>query len=131
MTKNTGNSLSHICSLLDDAPRLQHFLSEAGYVYGSLFGECGILVSLVMNWPRLYSLLESGIRGDVVTMVAIQREIEIVEQTVPQTVRDGRIDGVYDKLFVKIYDPEIPLRMLPSYVGSGDDEYQAFVDLLR
>ncbi len=29
-TKNTGDSLSHLRSLLDDAPQLQHFLSEAG-----------------------------------------------------------------------------------------------------
>ncbi|MGD9857041.1 MAG: dihydrodipicolinate synthase family protein, partial [Planctomycetaceae bacterium] len=52
-TKNTGDSLAHIRSLLDDAPPLQHFLSEAGYVYGSLFGECGILASFVTNWPKL------------------------------------------------------------------------------
>ena len=38
-TKNTGDSLSHIRSPIKDAPQLQRFLSESGYVYGSLFGE--------------------------------------------------------------------------------------------
>ena len=56
-TKNTGDSLAHIQSLLEDAPQLQHFLSETGFVYGSLLGECGILASLIMNWPKLHALL--------------------------------------------------------------------------
>ena len=49
-------------------PRLQHFLSESGYVYGSLFGECSLLASFVMNWPKLRALLEAGERGDIDTL---------------------------------------------------------------
>jgi dihydrodipicolinate synthase/N-acetylneuraminate lyase len=129
-TKTCGDSLSHLQSLLEDAPQLQHFLSEAGYMYGCLFGECSILASFVMNWPKMRALLEAGQRHDVATMTAIQREINVVVQTLSETVPDGRIDGAYDKLFEKMYDPEFPLRLLPPYVGSGDDEYRAFVRLL-
>ncbi len=130
-TKNTGDSLSHIRSLLDDAPQLQHFLSESGYVYGSLFGECGILASFVMNWPRLQALWEAGRRRDLNAMVSIQREINVVLQTLFEAVPIGRIDGAYDKLFQKMYDSEFPLRLLPPYTGSSESEFQAFVDLLR
>lgn len=130
-TKNCGDSLAHIQSLLEDAPQLQHFLSEAGYVYGSLFGECGILASFIMNWPKLRALFEAGKCLDVPALVAIQREISIVIQTLFETVPDGRIDGSYDKLFEKMYDAEFPLRLLPPYVGSSDDEYRAFVRLLN
>ena len=129
-TKNCGDSLSHLRSLVKDAPQLQHFLSEAGYVYGSLFGECGILASFIMNWPKLQALWEAGRRRDFEAMIAIQREVDIVIQTLRETVPDGRMDGSYDKLFEKMYDPEFPLRLLPPYVGSSDDEYQAFVRLL-
>ena len=129
-TKNCGDSLSHLWSLLEDAPQLQHFLSESGYVYGSMFGECGILASFIMNWPKLQALFEAGKRHDVATLVAIQREISIVSQTLFEAVPNGRIDGSYDKLFEKLYDPEFPLRLLPPYVGSSDDEFQAFVRLL-
>jgi dihydrodipicolinate synthase/N-acetylneuraminate lyase len=129
-TKNCGDSLSHLRSLMEDAPQLQHFLSEAGYVYGSLFGECGILASFIMNWPKLQALWEAGRRRDIEAMVSIQREVDIVIQTLFETVPDGRIDGSYDKLFEKMYDPEFPLRLLPPYVGSSDQEYQAFVRLL-
>lgn len=129
-TKNCGDSLAHIQSLIEDAPQLQHFLSENGYVYGSLFGECGILASFIMNWPKLKALWEAGRRRDFATMVSIQREINIVIQTLFETVPDGRIDGSYDKLFEKMYDPEMPLRLLPPYIGSSDEEYRAFVRLL-
>jgi len=129
-TKNCGDSLSHVRSLMEDAPQLQHFLSEAGYVYGSLFGECGILASFIMNWPKLNALWEAGRRRHLDAMVSIQREVDIVIQTLFETVPDGRIDGSYDKLFEKMYDVEFPLRLLPPYVGSSDEEYRAFVRLL-
>lgn len=130
-TKNCGDSLSHLHSLLTDAPQLQHFLSEAGYVYGSMFGECGILASFLMNWPKQKALWEAGRRHDVATMLSIHREVAVVLQTLFEAVPSGRIDGSYDKLFEKMYDPEFPLRLLPPYVGSSDDEFHAFVLLLR
>ena len=130
-TKNCGDSQSHLRSLMEDSPQLQHFLSEAGYVYGSLFGECGILASFIMNWPKLKALWEAGRRRDVDSMVSIQREVDIVIRTLFETIPDDRIDGSYDKLFEKMYDPEMPLRLLPPYIGSSDEEYHAFVKLLR
>lgn len=129
-TKNCGDSQSHLRSLIEDAPALQHFLSEAGYVYGSLFGECGILVSFIMNWPKIKALYEAGRRRDVATMVAIQREVDVVLQTLFEAIPDNRIDGSYDKLFEKMYVPEMPLRLLPPYLGSSDEEFHHFVRLL-
>ena len=130
-TKNCGDSLSHLRSLLEDAPQLQHFLSEAGYVYGSLFGECGILVSFIMNWPKIKALYEAGRRRDAAAMVAIQREVDVVIRTLFETIPDNRIDGSYDKLFEKMYEPDMPLRLLPPYLGSSDEEYHNFVRLLK
>jgi hypothetical protein len=43
---HTTDSLVRIRELVDSAPMLQHFLSERGFVYGSLIGECGLLISL-------------------------------------------------------------------------------------
>jgi dihydrodipicolinate synthase/N-acetylneuraminate lyase len=126
-TKNCGDSLSHIASLIDDAPALQHFLSEEGYVYGSLLGECGILASLVISWPKLRALFEAGKCHDLAALLQIHREIRIVLETLFNAVPDGRIDGTYDKLFAKMYDPEFPLRLLPPYFGASDDEYCEFV----
>ena len=130
-TKNCGDSQSHLRSLINDAPLLQHFLSEAGYVYGSLFGECSILASFIMNWPKIQALFEAGQRRDVATMVSIQREVDIVLKTLFETMPDTRIDGSYDKLFEKMYAPEMPIRLLPPYIGASEEEYQNFVRLLK
>lgn len=130
-TKNCGDSLSHIRSLIEDAPELTHFLSESGYMYGSLFGPCGILASFIMNWPKLHALYEAGKRRDTQTMASILREIDIVSQTLFETIPGDRIDGSYDKLFEKMYDPDMPLRLLPPYIGSSDEEFGAFVRLLK
>jgi dihydrodipicolinate synthase/N-acetylneuraminate lyase len=129
-TKNTGDSLAHIQSLLEDAPQLQHFLSERGFVYGTLFGECGILASLIMNWPKLHALLDAGKRRDFAALASIQREFSLVLQMLFETIPPDRIDPAYDKLFEKMHDPEFPLRLLPPYAGSTDDEFHAFVRLL-
>ncbi len=129
-TKNCGDSLAHIQGLLEHAPQLQHFLSETGYVYGSLFGECSILASFIMSWPKLKALFDAGIRRDFAALASLQQEVNIVRQTLFEAVPEGRIDGAYDKIFEKMYDPEFPLRLLPPYVGSSDDEYRAFVQLL-
>lgn len=130
-TKNCGDSLSHLESLMVDASELQHFVSEMGYVYASLFGECGILVSFIMNWPKMHSLWEAGRRRDNETLLAIQNEVRTVIQTLFETIPDNRIDGAYDKLFEKMYEPDFPLHLLPPYVGSTDEEYRAFVTLLQ
>ena len=130
-TKNTGDSLSHIRGLIDEAPQLQHFLSEAGYLYGSLFGECSVLASFVTSWTKLSSLFEAGSRRDVAALTSIQREVDVLIETLFEAVPAGRIDGAYDKLFARMYDPSFPLRMLPPYVGSSETEFQTFVRLLE
>jgi dihydrodipicolinate synthase/N-acetylneuraminate lyase len=130
-TKNCGDSMAHIQSLLEDAPQLQHFLSETGYVYGSQFAECGLLASLIMSWPKMQALLDAGKRRDLSALTALQRECNIVMRTLFDTLPDNRIDGAYDKLFEKMHDPEVPLRLLPPYIGMSDDQYHAFVQLLH
>ena len=129
-TKNCVDSMSHIRGLLEHAPQLQHFLSESGYIYGSMFEECSILASFIMNWPKLKLLFEAGKRHDYQTMVGIQRELNVVVRILMETVAGPHIDGAYDKIFEKMYDPEFPLRLLPPYLGATDDEYRLFVERL-
>ena len=130
-TKNCGDSMSHIQSLLEQAPQLQHFLSETGYAYGSLHGECSLLASFTTNWPKLRALFEAGRRRDVATLAAIQREVNLLIKTLFADVPGDRMDGAYDKLFEKMYDPDFPLRLLPPYGGSSDAEFTAFRERMR
>ncbi len=129
-TKNTGDSLAHIQSLQEDATQLQHFFSEKGYVHGSLFGECGILASFVMNWPKLKTHFDAGRLKDINALTEFSRECDLILKTLFEAVPIGKIDGSYDKLFEKMYHPDFPLRLLPPYVGSTDQQFDMFVKLL-
>jgi len=79
-----------------------------------------------MNWPKLRALFAAGKSGDRAALSSLQRELDIVLQTLFEAIPAGRIDGAYDKLFARMYDPDFPLRLLPPYVGTSDDEYRAF-----
>jgi dihydrodipicolinate synthase/N-acetylneuraminate lyase len=60
-TKNSTDSMQRIRDLLERAPMLQHFLNERGFLYGSLIGECGFLVSLAStNLLRAHAYIAAG-----------------------------------------------------------------------
>ena len=77
-------------------------------------------------------------------IVRLERLVETVDNTIShlkgqkemskKQIFAGFSEAEQEKLAAeaeKMYDPEIPLRLLPPYVGSSDDEYHAFVRLLR
>lgn len=130
-TKNCTDSLSFAYALIQEAPQLQHFFSETGYLYGSLFGECSILASYVTGWARLHEMFAVGKQRDVARYPEFVRECELFGQLLFECVPGTRIDGSYDKIFSRLQVPEFPLRLLPPYVGTSDEQFQKFAALLR
>lgn len=131
-TKNCTDSLSFVYDLLHESPQLQHFFSETGYLYGRLFGECGLLASLVTGWPRLHQLFDAGQRRDVAKYPELVRECALYLNLLMDCVGgEIHMDGAYDKLFCKVHVPEFPLRLLPPYESSTDEQFHRFVGLLR
>jgi dihydrodipicolinate synthase/N-acetylneuraminate lyase len=130
-TKNCTDSLSFVSSLLHEAPQLQHFLTETGYLYGCLFGECGILASLVTGWSRLHEIFAAGKQRDVARYPAFVTECALYTQLLFDCVGDARIDGAYDKIFARVLVPDFPLRLLPPYDGTPDPLFDEFVSMLR
>jgi dihydrodipicolinate synthase/N-acetylneuraminate lyase len=130
-TKNCTDSLSFVYGLLHEAPQLQHFLTETGYLYGSLFGECGILASLVTGWSQLHEIFAAGKQRDVARYPTFVQECELFTKLLFDCVGDARIDGAYDKIFARVLVPDFPLRLLPPYDGTPDREFHEFVSLLR
>ncbi|NUQ64517.1 MAG: dihydrodipicolinate synthase family protein [Pirellulales bacterium] len=129
-TKNSTESIRTIQGLIEKAPQLQHFLTEIGYAYGSLLGECGLLASLVNSWPKLRQLFEAGRKRDVETLVSLQREIgEVLDGLFAVVGDEAHIDPAFDKIFARMHDPEFPLRLLPPYASAGEERYQRLVEL--
>jgi dihydrodipicolinate synthase/N-acetylneuraminate lyase len=49
--KNSTRDTLLIQSLLEKVPHIRHFFTEPGFAYGSLLGECGLLVSVASINP--------------------------------------------------------------------------------
>lgn len=131
--KNSTDSMGRIHELMTRAPRLQHFFTEAGYAYGSLIGQCGLLVSIAsIHFVQAKRYFEAGRRRDVPRLLRCQRElIDLIADIVSHGGAEAHMDGAYDKIFCKFHDPEFPLRLLPPYAGLTDDIFHQIVASVR
>jgi dihydrodipicolinate synthase/N-acetylneuraminate lyase len=131
-TKNTTDSLLRLQQLQQLAPQLQHFPGEAGFVYASQLGECGLLASLGTNATACRDFFEAGRRRDLATLLSMHAEIAAIFEELSAAVGPAEhIDGAYDKLLWKVCDERFPLRLLPPYIGATDAAFQRFSGFLR
>lgn len=132
-TKNSTDSMTRIEGLFTHAPQLRHFLNETGYLYGSLLGECGLLISVAAtNWKSGHAYFAAGQRRDLEALVAAQRQLVPLTNALIQVAGPGeRIDGAYDKILWKLYDSRFPLRLLPPYSSATEEAFQQFSKTLR
>lgn len=127
-TKNTGGGLERAADLMTHAPELQHFFGEQNFPHGCLYGECSLLSSFGPMTPhKAKALFEAGRRGDRAVMFDLQKEFhEMVHGALGPLLAEGRIDGAYDKLLVRLGGlEEMPLRLLSPYQGFSEEQYQA------
>ncbi len=133
-TKNSTDSMLRIRGLLDRAPMLQHFLNEHGFVYGSLIGECGLLISLgTLNLRQGQRYFEAGQRGDLRTLLGMEADLTRLGEQFIDSVSSGRtaIDAAYDKVLWWLHDHRFPLRLLPPYQGANPVAAAAFAEYVR
>lgn len=132
-TKNSTDSMERIHALLTQAPQLQHFFTETGYVYGSLLGECGLLISLAStNWKSARMFFDAGRRRDAETLINCQRELNaMLYLLLNEGGPSEHIDGTYDKILWWLHDKRFPLRLLPPYQGVQKEAASRFEAKLR
>lgn len=132
-TKNSTDSMTRVRDLLERAPMLQHFLGERGFLYGSLIGECGLLISVAaINLAMGLRYFEAGRGRDLETLVSMEGDLANISREFTGFCSPGvRIDGAYDKVLWKLHDPRFPLRLLPPYEGSNADAAERLGGYLR
>lgn len=126
-TKNTGGGLERAADLMTHAPELQHFFGEQNFPHGCLYGECSLLSSFGPMTPhKSKALFEAGRAGDRAAMFDLQKEFhELLRGALGPLLAEGRIDGAYDKLLVRLGGlEEMPLRLLSPYQGFSEEQYQ-------
>lgn len=132
-TKNSTDAMTRVRDLLTKAPQLRHFLTETGFVYGSLTGECGLLISLAAtNTRAARAFFAAGRARDAATLTRLEGELRRIGEALIRFAGDGeRIDGAYDKVLWKLHDPEFPLRLLPPYRAANPDAAERLATYLR
>jgi dihydrodipicolinate synthase/N-acetylneuraminate lyase len=133
-TKNSTDSMQRVRDLLDDASALRHFLNERGFVYGSLIGECGLLISLAtINHAMGRAYFQAGQARDVPRLLAMDAELHAISRAFHACVGRGEtmIDGAYDKVLWRLHDPRFPLRLLPPYHSAAEPSVDEFRTVLQ
>lgn len=128
-TKNGTSDILRIQGLLTEAPMLRHFLTEMGYPFGCSVGKPGLLMSLSStNPPAGIRFFQSGVDGDLGTLLAQQAELVAIEAALEAAAGDSgaHIDGSFEKVLHRLLDDEFPLRMLPPYAAVPEAGFQAF-----
>lgn len=129
--KYTTDSVAMIHALVSAPSPLQFYFGETGYAVGSMFGECGLLISLAnTNLRRAWEFVAAGRSRDCPKLVQFVDEMEGVLRGLFDAAGADKMDGAYDKLLFRMVDPQFPLDLLPPYSAASaeqGDRFRAFL----
>jgi dihydrodipicolinate synthase/N-acetylneuraminate lyase len=125
-TKNTGTNPDSTRELIRGTPELQHFLGEAMFPFGCLYGECSLLSSFAAMVPsKTKELFEYGRTCQFDKAFSMLADyLRMVGDVLRPTAGDGRIDGAYDKLLVRLGGLDMPLRLLSPYQSFPEEVFK-------
>lgn len=132
-TKNSTADETRLRSLLQDAPQLQHFITEAGFARAAMMGECGFLISIAStNFALGQRYFRAGRERDQATLDAMARELAAMIADLKAAVGDSaHMDSAFDKMFCRVHNPAFPLRLLPPYESVSEDRFARYVEQMR
>lgn len=121
--KFMNDSLEDVINVVRAETPIQFVLSEYGYGYGCLFGECSMLFSSISSHlPTAWKLYQAGVEKDIDTLVALEKEVAISQEILFETCNTPVINAAYDKLYAKASIPEFPMRLYPPYQTFSDEQ---------
>ena len=124
--KHTAATVYEILDLMERDLPLQIFFLEEAYGYASLTGEASLLISLGnINYRRTQEYYQAGVEQDTGKVIRLAGEFHRCLELVGR-LPAGKMDGAYDKLFVKFSLPDFPQRLYPPYEGISDEKYEIF-----
>jgi hypothetical protein len=128
--KHTGATIAEILDITSRGLPIQFYFLENSYGYASLAGEASLLISMSnINYRLAHAYYEAGLRRDAETLIRMERDYARCGAILAKY--RGKMDGAYDKLFVKYSIPEFPHHLYPPYEGFTDSEWAAFDAELR
>ena len=132
-TKNTGTTVPGTAELMRAVPDLQHFFGEAMFPTGCLFGECSLLSSFGPMFPsKTREFFEYGRDRQFEALFRLQAEyLSVVAEVMKPVQGATRMDGAYDKMWVRLGGVPMPLRLLSPYESFTEDVLEECRAILR
>jgi dihydrodipicolinate synthase/N-acetylneuraminate lyase len=132
-TKNSTADEARLESLLREAPTLRHFITEVGFAKAARLGEPGLLISFASSNPaRAQEYFRAGGARDWAALDALQAELDAIIPELREAGAGGaHMDGAFDKMFVRLHDPDFPLRLLPPYTAVTEEIFAQYAERLR
>lgn len=133
-TKNTGGGHTRAAALVSQVGELQHFLGEGNFLQGCLYGECSLLATFGSLSPlKVKAYFEAAQQSDFPKMLTMQQGFhDLLMDLFAELVGESRIDGAYDKLWVRLGGFEdMTLRLLSPYHGFSEAQFQSCKQLLH
>lgn len=130
--KFMNDSLEDVINAVTADCPIQFVLSEYGYGYGCLFGECSMLFSSTStHLPTAWRLFRAGQERDIDTITALEKEVAISQEILFETCNTPVINAAYDKLYIKANIPEFPMRLYPPYQTFSDRQVNDYFSQMR
>lgn len=130
--KFMNDSLEDVINAVRADCPIQFVLSEYGYGYGCLFGECSMLFSSTStHLPTAWRLFRAGQERDIDTIAALEKEVAISQEILFETCSTPVINAAYDKLYIKAAIPEFPMRLYPPYQTFSDQQVNDYFNQMR
>lgn len=122
-TKNTGTTIPGTIELMRTVPELQHFFGEAMFPTGCMFGECSLLSSFGPMLPtKTKEFFEAGRTRQIEKLFRLQAEYLTAVADIQRPIQGtNRMDGAYDKMWVRLGGVPMPLRLLSPYESFSED----------
>ena len=122
-TKNSSTDYARTADLMKHCGDLQHFFLEGNFAFGCMLGECSLLCSYDVLFPKTtWEFFEAGKQGDMETMFRIHKLLNEAGNVLFGHCTRSMICSAFDKTFVWLKNPKFSNRLLPPYVGLTDEE---------
>ena len=123
-TKNSTTCYDRTADLMTHVPHLQHFFLEGNFAMGCTLGECSLLCSWAVLFPKTtWRFFEAGVKKDIDELFQITKLFRDVETELFAHCPRDMIDGSYDKTFVRLRKPYFSNRLQPPYRGLSEEEF--------
>lgn len=130
--KFMNDSLEDVINVVRAETPIQFILSEYGYGLGCFYGECSMLFSSISSHlPTAWKLYEAGLNQDIKTLTELETEVAISQEILFKHCSTPVINAAYDKLYVKAFIPEFPMRLYPPYQTFTDAQVHNYMKEMK